>query len=118
MTPNAELREEALAHFNEPILVMFDLCRCVGYAEDDKDCYLVVRHPREGLIWHTFVGGYTYLDCLKGRNHQKSRLTSEEWDDFTQLDSLLALNGAPREPKFICELRAFHECCLNQSDGC
>jgi hypothetical protein len=95
---DAGLLQEAKTHFNEPILVVFDLCRCVGYAEDDADCYLVVRHPRRGLIWHTFVGGYTYLDALKGRN------PAGEWDDLTRLDSLLALNGAPKEPEFICEM--------------
>jgi hypothetical protein len=45
MTPlydgNKELIEEARMHFNEPILIGFELCRCVGYAEDDDDCYLV-----------------------------------------------------------------------------
>jgi tRNA(His) 5'-end guanylyltransferase len=61
------LYQEAKQHFNEPILIMFDLCRCVGYAEDDMDCYLIVRDQRGKLRKHTFVGGYTYLDLLKGQ---------------------------------------------------
>jgi hypothetical protein len=97
------LFQEAKQHFNEPILIGFDLCRCVGYAEDDDDCYLIIRDPREGLVWHTFVGGYVYLDSLKGKDPAESP-TGEKWDDFTRLDSLLALNGAPPEEKFICEL--------------
>jgi hypothetical protein len=98
------LFQEAKQHFNEPILIGFDLCRCVGYAEDDDDCYLMIRDPRRGLIWHTFVGGYVYLDSLKGQNRCSSSSTGEEWDDFTRLDSLLELNGAPKEAEFILNL--------------
>ena len=98
------LYQEALLHFNEPILMGFDLCRCVGYAEDADDCYLVARDRRRGLVWHTFVGGYTYLDVLKGQDQCKSKTTGETWDAFTRLDSLLGLNGVPKEPNFICHL--------------
>jgi hypothetical protein len=92
---NTEYLREAQSHFNEPILLGFDLARLIGYAEDDEDCYLVVRDPRRGLVWATLVGGCTYLDCLRGRN------VCGEWDDFTRLDSLLAMNGAPREAEFM-----------------
>ena len=100
------LLEEAKKHFNEPILIGFDLGRCVGYAEDNEDCYLIIRYPRphhEILSWHTFVGGYTYLDILKGQECCKSS-TGEDWNDFTRLDSLLELNGAPKEKEFICKV--------------
>lgn len=106
---NNHLIQEAKQHFNEPILIMLDLCRCVGYAEDDADCYLLVRWPSMGLTEggtitrHTFVGGYTYLDRLKGQNSVTSR-DGEEWDDFTRLDTLLEINGAPKEKEFICRI--------------
>lgn len=95
-----ELLEEARKHFNEPILIGFDLCRCIGYAEDDEDCYLIVNVPRRGLVWHTFVGGYTYLSILKGQEQVTSK-TGEEWNDFTRLDSLLELNGIPKVKEMI-----------------
>lgn len=98
------LFDEAMKHFNEPILICFDLGRCVGYYEDDEDCYLLVKFPRkEKLVKCTFVGGYTYLTCLKGQCHV-TLITGEECDDFYRLDKLLELNGAPREKHFLCEV--------------
>lgn len=94
---------DALKHFNEPILIGFDLCRCVGYAEDWEDCYLIISNPHRGLAYCTMVGGYIYLDGLKGQNHVKPS-SGEEWDDYTRLDDLLELNGAPKVDKFICEV--------------
>jgi hypothetical protein len=94
---NQELLEEARRHFNEPMLSGFSLCRCIGYAEDEHDCYLIVSQGGERQ-WITFVGGYTYLDALKRQN--KCLIDGKEWDDFARLDSLLSLNGAPREPEF------------------
>jgi hypothetical protein len=99
------LFQEAQRHFNQPILIGFDLCRCIGYGEDDEDCYLIVRDPhQEKLRWCTFVGGYTYLNILKGQDQCKSSTTGEEWNDYTRLDSLLELNGAPKEKEFICKV--------------
>lgn len=94
--------KEALEHFNEPILVGFNLCRCIGYAEDNVDCYLVVHDPYEGIFRHTFVGGYTYLNNLKGCNYCKLS-SGEDCDDFTRLDSLLTLNDVPKRDKFYNE---------------
>lgn len=96
-----EYIKEVRSHFNEPILMCFDLARCVGYAEDDDDCYIIVRYPCRGLVWHTFVGGYYYLDRIKRQGYVKSK-TGEDWDDFTRLDDLLEINCAPREKEFIC----------------
>lgn len=100
---NHEFCYEAKRHFNEPILIGFDLCRCIGYAEDEEDCYLLVQHPNYGRVKHTFVGGYTYLNCLKGQGYVEST-SGEDWDDFFRLDTLLELNGAPKEQEFICEI--------------
>jgi hypothetical protein len=99
-----DLLQEAEQHFNEPILIGLEVSRCVGYAEDEDDCYLIVNVPRRGLAWHMFVGGYTYLDVLKGQGRCESP-TGEEWDDFTRLDSLLEVNGVPKVTEFIISLR-------------
>jgi hypothetical protein len=86
-------------------LIGFDVCRCVGYAEDDYDCYLIVNIPRKGILWHTSIGGYMYLDILKGQDQVISNTTGEIWDDFTRLDSLLELNGVPKVKEFIIRIQ-------------
>jgi len=109
---NLDLLTEASRHFNEPILIGFNLCRCVGYAEDNNDCYLISRirpakFKESGLevkyTWTSFVGGYTYLDSLKGQGYCKLKTGEEidDLDDFYRLDKLLELNGVPREDTFI-----------------
>jgi hypothetical protein len=105
---NKELMEMAKSHFNEPMISSFDIVRCVGYAEDDSDCYIIARRSRSlasqikdgELVWLTCVGGYTFLDRLKGQQVIISN-DGEHWDDFVRLDHVLALNGAPKEENFI-----------------
>jgi hypothetical protein len=97
-----ELLDMVRSHFNEPMLNMGQLVRCIGYGEDESDCYIIVRqmdreHP---VVWITCVGGYTFLDRLKGQNYVRST-GGEDWDDLTRLDSLLLHNGSPRESEFI-----------------
>jgi hypothetical protein len=97
-----DIYEMCLSHFNEPIIVCFDVVRLIGYGEDDSDCYLICQHPEypDGkTVWHTAVGGYVFLDRLKGQDHVRST-HGEEWDDFTRLDNFLSLNGAPRAKEF------------------
>ena len=98
---NVKLLENVRAHFNEPMLAMFDLVRCVGYGEDEDDCYIIARRPNPNgdLIWLTCVGGYTFLNKLEGQEYVLG-YSGEHWDDLTRLDNLLTLNGAPREPEF------------------
>lgn len=93
-----EFRDEILAHFNEPMLHGLEVVRCVGYGEDESDCYIIGRRgsPKNDLIWMTAVGGYTFLDRIKGQNAS----TSEEqgdWDDLRRLDDWLTRSGCPRE---------------------
>jgi hypothetical protein len=99
-----ELYEMCKAHFNEPVLTDFGLGRCIGYGEDEADCYIIIQMKREKLIWQTCVGGYYWLDRLKGQSYVKST-QGEDWDDFFRLDSSLELNGAPKQPEFKLELR-------------
>lgn len=103
-----DIYEMCLEHFNEPVLMMFELARLIGYAEDADDCYLVVKYPRRGVVRHTAVGGYTFLDRLKGQNHvvpTHPSFEGEVWDDLIRLDMLLEMNGVPREEKFIVDIR-------------
>ena len=103
-------------HFNEPVLISFEVCRVIGYAEDDEDCYLIIRHPRNGpsidgngpVSWCTFVGGYTYLTCLKEQNitvPKYPKYPGEIWTDYSRLDSFLEMNGVPKEEKFLIVLK-------------
>lgn len=102
--PEETIEERCRRHFNEPVIAMSEVCRCVGYAEDDHDCYYVLRSTkgRHPQFWHTAAGGIIWLDRLRGQNHVRSS-TGEDWDDLTRLDSWLALNGAPRAETFIVE---------------
>jgi hypothetical protein len=101
-----ELHQMCLDHFNEPVLLTDTVARVIGYAETGVDCYIIVRYPQypDGkIVWHTCVGGYIWLRLLK----EQSKVTSsggEEWNDYTRIDSHLALNGSPPEAAFILEL--------------
>lgn len=99
-----KLEEMCRAHFNEPMILGFETVRCVGYGETAVDCYIIVQHPRGKISWATCVGGYVFLDKLKGQNHVVST-GRENWDDFTRLDSALAMNGCPKAKEFKLELR-------------
>lgn len=99
-----ELHREVAEHFNEPMLAGFDLVRCIGYGEDDSDCYVIYRRPGGEVIWHTMVGGYTFLSRLKGQGYARST-SGEDWDDLFRLDHMLALNGCPKEAVMRVELR-------------
>lgn len=97
-----------LNHFNEPVLMTFDLARLIGYGEDADDCYLIVKYPSRGIVWHTAVGGYMFLNQLKGQNAVSPTYPSYEgemWDDLTRLDSMLTVNNVPREDTFIVDIR-------------
>jgi hypothetical protein len=97
---NIEIRQMCLDHFNEPIITgPNEISRLIGYAEDDIDCYLIIKNSR-GIIWHTAVGGYIFLDKLKDQDIVVAK-NGEHWDDFTRLDSWLELNGCLKEETFI-----------------
>lgn len=102
-----DLYEMAKSHFNEPIIVGFDLGRVIGYGEtdttQDNDCYLIVAYRNGKITWCTCVGGYTFLDRLRGQGYVRST-TGEDWDDLFRLDSILELNGAPKVVEFRYEV--------------
>lgn len=92
------------AHFNEPMISHGEIGRCIGYGETAVDCYIIVQKLRGEIVWNTCVGGYIFLNRLKGQKYIKST-SGEDWDDFTRLDSELALNGAPKQTTFRLDLR-------------
>lgn len=103
-----KILEEFKQHFNEPVLTDFGVARVVGYGEDEYDCYLLLQYPytnerfnkKRGLVWHSAVGGYIWLNRLKGQDLFISS-DGEEFDDLHRLDSMLSLNGAPKEKEFL-----------------
>ncbi len=98
--------DDAIAHFNEPVIDIFDVVRLIGWGQDDDDCYFIFA-ARNGRIYRSSaVGGFIPLDRL--RNQQtpdgiRHALESPARDDFEQLDKWLALNGAPRSGTFWLE---------------
>ena len=83
-----ELYQLAVDHFNQPLICNGVLCRLVGYAEDRQDCYFIVesRHALAMPKWYqTCVGGYTFLDALRGQN-QVVAYNGDVWDDLTRLE--------------------------------
>jgi hypothetical protein len=101
---SVEMFSEVAEHFNEPMLAGFDVVRCIGYGEDEDDCYVIYRRPGGEIIWHTMVGGYMFLSLLKMQGRVVST-TGEEWNDLSRLDNMLTLNDAPKEDKMMCVFR-------------
>lgn len=99
-----ELYDLALCHFNEPMLSMGEVVRLIGYGETAIDCYFIVAKPRSVVAWLTCVGGYTFLDRLKGQGYVKST-SGEDWDDLYRLDSMLTHGGCPKAETFRLDLQ-------------
>jgi hypothetical protein len=100
---NMDVEAEFKAHFNEPVLIMDRLGRVIGYGEDEQDCYMIVMYMGGKIVWNTAVGGYVFLDRLKGQEYVKAT-NGEEWDDFVRLNNILELNGAPKQKEWRKEL--------------
>lgn len=101
---NNNLHQMCLTHFNEPMLAHGALVRCIGYGETAVDCYIIAQKLHGEIVWLTCVGGYTFLDRLKGQGYVRST-GGEDWDDFTRLEGDLQLNGAPKQSQFLLELK-------------
>lgn len=86
-----ELYELALEHFNEPVLLGDRLVRLVGYGEDEMDCYFICisKTKDREKFWHTCVGGYVFLDRLRGQNEVVSVHSGDIWDDLYRLEQYL-----------------------------
>jgi hypothetical protein len=91
-------------HFNDVVLDGWQAVRLIGYGETAVDCYYVYLCPRRGVYWSSAVGGPATLDGLRDQGYVFSH-SGEHWDNYTRLDSLLALNGAAKVNEFICDIR-------------
>lgn len=91
-------------YFNKVVLDGWEAVRLIGYGESAVDCYYICSHPRRGVYWTSAVGSPSPLDALSGQGYIFSN-SGEHWDNYTRLDSLLSLNGAPKVKKFICDIR-------------
>lgn len=100
-----ELKRECEQHFNEIMISFGEIARCVGFGEDDRDCYILCR-KRDGKIhWNTMVGGYQFLDALRGSVIVKPthpKFEGEVWSDYSRLET--HCQDIPIEPEFL-ELR-------------
>lgn len=110
------LLKEIRARFNQPVLTDFSIGRIVGYAEDSCDCYIIIQYtrptPYRERVYHTMVGGYYWLDRLKGQNLVISN-SGEEWDDYYRIDNMLELNGAPKEKEFLIDIDKWNDSLYN-----
>lgn len=103
--------EEVKKHFNEPVLYGTQLGRLIGYARDMHDQYHIVAYPgypESKIIWHTAVGGYIFLDALKGQNVVNAT-NGEVWDDFFRMNNLLSCNNCPEVDEMIIEIKPDEE---------
>jgi len=104
-----KLLKETEAIFNRVVIAGSDLARVIGYSEDKCDCYVICQHMANHygepgrIVHHSYVGGVTSLWRLKGQSYVLST-EGEEWDDYTRLDTLLELNGAPKATEFRVEI--------------
>jgi hypothetical protein len=104
---NTKLHNLAVAHFNEPIISFEEVVRLIGYAEDERDCYFITQRMHGEIRWNTCVGGYVFLDRLAGQGRVVPSASDAAgvWDDLWRLDNTLHLNGAPRQGKFLLEIK-------------
>jgi hypothetical protein len=95
-----KLLEEFKSHFNEPVLINFNVGRVIGYSEDSMDAYLMVKFLDGKFVHHSAVGGYIWLNRLKGQNLVIGN-DEKEYDDYWWIDNILELNGCGKEEEFI-----------------
>lgn len=99
--PNClEVYRALVPRHNEPVIDAYgNLARLIGYGEDESDCYLILHSPERGVVWHTAVGGYTFLTSLKGQGviHSSS---GENWNDLWRLSEDLKRRGVPETDEF------------------
>lgn len=87
-------------HFNEPVLVMFDVVRLIGYGKDKHDCYYIIKYPGGKVVWSSAVGPCMSLRSLKKQSVFKAS-NGETWSSYTRLNSWLNLNGCEEEKEII-----------------
>ena len=98
---NPKFLDEAESRFNEIALNADQVCRIIGYMEDENDYYLIVRYMRGRIGYVSFCSSPISLYPLIGKNERKSFISQEVWDDYYRVSSILKLNGCPEEEEFI-----------------
>jgi hypothetical protein len=98
----SEYHQECLDHFNEPMISFGELVRCVGYGSTLVDSYIITKKKNGKIVWNTFVGGYIFLNPLRGINTVIAPDQST-WDDLDRLDNELSRAGCLREETMIVE---------------
>lgn len=98
------VERECREHFNEPVIHGLGVARLIGYGATAVDQYYILHCPTKGVFWLSAVGGPTMLRGLRGQRAVTS-WSGENWDDFFRLDTLLQLNGVPKAPSFIRDIR-------------
>ena len=98
-------RTRLASRHNEPVIDPFmTISRLIGYAENDRDSYLILTNKERGVFWLTAVGGYCFLDGLKGQNLMEDA-SGVASDDFSRLDQNLQNSGVLRTDSFLVEIQ-------------
>ena len=73
--------EECRSVFNDiGLWADADICRLIGYAEDDDDCYYILLFPNRGTIWSSMVGPFVSLKGCYRRYEQLESQMTNLWD--------------------------------------
>lgn len=92
-------------HFNEPVITcMGQVGRLIGFGSDECDYYYIIKEQDGTITWHSAVGHCMTLNALRDQGVVYSN-TGERWDNYVRLNSMLELNGCPKEDIFIKEHR-------------
>lgn len=94
-----EIELECRDMFNQVVLTWDGIARLIGYAENERDCYYILKFPGNVIQYHSAVGGVISLQLLKGQGIIVST-EGELWNDYHRLDTWLTLNGCEIEDEF------------------
>ena len=97
---------DALKHFNEPVIDMFEVVRLIGWGQDEHDSYFIYLHRGGEISRSSTVGGFIPLDRLGDQDTPdgiRHALENPARNDFEQLNKWLTLNGAPEADGFLLE---------------
>ncbi len=86
--------EECRLLFNEIGLYCdSDICRLIGYAEDDEDCYYLLMYPGGMLHYSSMVGPFESLKGTYKRYQQLEKLMTESWDCPPYINFVVKIEG-------------------------
>lgn len=106
MTDRHPSFELAMKHFNQPVIVMFEVVRLIGWGQDEDDAYFIFRYRGGHIERSSVVGGFIPLTALQTQDTPdgiRHAMEDPARNDFHQLDKWLHFNGAPKADAFIIE---------------